>query len=135
MTQNKIEPVLTESFYGVGRGPELVKVHWAYFGNTLRAIDFLSPDNDQPKHLFFTGVQVFMFTPEEVINYSTLHFAWDTYRGAKIICLGKSPWLNSFSPQHLEKCLHYELMFYDDLLDVICEKIELREGQYLAGSL
>jgi len=75
-----------------------------------------------------------MFTPEEVINYKTLHSAWAMYRGAGIICLGKSAWLNSFSPQHLEKCLHYQLMFYDDLLDVICEKIEAREGSYLAGN-
>src|SRR5690349_17737568 len=109
MTQNKIAPILTDSFYGEGRGPELVKVHWAYSGHTLRAIDFLNPDDTQPKHLFFTGVQVFMLTPEEVINYPILDPAWQTYRGAGIICLGKSAWLNSFDPRHLEKCLHYQL--------------------------
>jgi hypothetical protein len=72
-----------------------------------------------------------MFTPEEVINYKALNPAWPTLRPAGILCLGKSAWLNSFSPQHLDDCSHYQVVFYDELLDVICENIEVRKGEYL----
>ena len=64
-------PYLVDEFAKDGRGPVLEKVHWAYNGATLRAIDFLNMD-DELQHLFFTGVQVFMITPEEVVNYITI---------------------------------------------------------------
>jgi hypothetical protein len=134
MVQDKGEPVIIDNFYTDGRGPELIKVHWALSGATLKAIDFINPDKTELMHLFFTKVQVLMFTPEEVINYVMLNPAWKIYRSVGIICLGKSSWLNSFSPRHLEKCLHYQIMFYDELLDVICEKIEVRDGGYLADN-
>ena len=122
-------PYLVDEFQADGRGPVLEKVHWAYNGTTLRAIDFLNIEDD-PKHVFFTGVQVFMFTPEEVINYKTSSSLWSKNRNAGMICLGKSEWLTSFSPRHLEKCNHFQIMFYDELLDVICEQIEVRDGSY-----
>ncbi|MFL7869866.1 MAG: hypothetical protein AB8I58_13625, partial [Anaerolineales bacterium] len=119
-----------DEFYCEGRGPELHKVHWAFSGHTLRAIDFMNPDESESRHLFFTGVQVVMITPEEVINYETVDQRWIDFRPAGILDLGKSLWLESFSPQHLEKCFHYQIMFYDELFDVICEGIEVREGSY-----
>jgi hypothetical protein len=73
-----------------------------------------------------------MFTPEEVINYTFINRNWANFRTAGILDLGKSSWMNSFSPQHLGKCARYQIMFYDELLDVICENIEVREGIYLA---
>ena len=125
----EVGPYLVEEFTMDGRGPVLEKVHWAYNGATLRAIDFQNLD-DEIQHLFFTGVQVFMFTPEEVINYPTINQLWSENRKAGIICLGKSEWLQSFSPRHLDKCNHYQIMFYDELLDVICENVEVRNGSY-----
>jgi hypothetical protein len=75
-------------------------------------------------------MQVFMFTPEEVINYQTLSPIWQQNRKVGIVCLGKSSWLKSFSPRHLDSCAHYQLMFYDDLVDVICEGLKIKEGGY-----
>jgi hypothetical protein len=31
---------------------------------------------------------------------------------------GKSEWLLSFNQQHLDRCSHYRIMFYDEFLDV-----------------
>jgi hypothetical protein len=132
MTQEEV-PILADKFYCDGRGPELIKVHWAYSGHTLRAIEFVNPNETDTKHLFFVGVQVAMFTPEEVINYENLNQLWQISRPAGILCLGKSAWLKSYNQRHLERCAHYQVMFYDDLLDVICESIEIREGSYLGG--
>lgn len=125
------QAILTEKFYCEGRGPESLQYHWAYSGRILRAIDFINPDETKRRHLLFSGVQVFMVTGEEVINYTSVNPLWRTTRRAGILCLGKSAWLESFSPRHLEKCVHYQIMFYDELLDIICESIEVREGGYL----
>ena len=102
----KIGPVFLDDFYSDGRGPVLQRVHWALDGQLLRAIDFVNPDEDTVKHVRFEGMQVFMFTPEEVINYLTLSPVWEQDRKAGVICLGRSRWLESFSPRHLEDCAH-----------------------------
>jgi hypothetical protein len=131
--QKAVKPFLPEKFYCEGRGPESLSVSWANSGRVLRAVDFQNPDASEVQHLYFTGVQVFMFTPEEVINYETLDPAWSTFRPAGILCLGKSAWLKFFAQQHLQKCAHYQIMFYDELLDIICENLEVRGGSYLSS--
>jgi len=130
----KITPILRESFYHDGRGAELQKVHYAGQGVVLKAIDYFNSDDEhQPeslRHLLFLRTQVFMFTPEEVYNYGS-GTNWSEYENAAIVCLGKSKWLKSFSPQHLENCLHYQVMFYDKFLDVICEGIEAKPNGFV----
>jgi hypothetical protein len=74
-----------------------------------------------------------MFTPEEVWDYSKTDDAWADTSQAAAICLGRSPWLQSFAPTHLERCSHYRIMFYDEFLDIICEGVEAKEGAYLAA--
>lgn len=71
-----------------------------------------------------------MFTPEEVYNYQTTLINWGLYNKAAIVTLGKSDWVKSFAPGHLEKCQHYQIMFYDEYLDVICENIMVNSGAY-----
>jgi hypothetical protein len=132
--QDDAKPFLAEKFYAEGRGPESLYVSWANSGRVLRAVDFQYPDESKIHHLFFTGVQVVMFTPEEVIDYRSLNPTWSIVRPAGILCLGKSAWLRSFSQQHLGNCSHFQIMFYDELLDVICENIEVRDGEYLPES-
>lgn len=129
----KFQPILRESFYHEERGPELQKVH--YFGsNVLKAVDYFNPDDEftpkNLKHLYFLKAQVFMFTPHEVYNYGT-EINWGDYNFAAILCLGKSKWLESFAPIHLEKCLHYQIMFYDGFLDIICECIEAKHNGFI----
>jgi hypothetical protein len=130
-----IKPILKESFYHDGRGPELKQVHYANNGVILKAINYFNPDDEYTpenlKHLLFLRPQVFMFTPEEVLDY-TEEINWGEYNNAAIVCLGKSKWLESFSPRHLDKCLHYQVMFYDEFLDVICEGIEAKSGGFNA---
>jgi len=115
-----VGPLFTDKFQCNGRGPELERVHWAYDGKVLRAIDFHIEDENGPnlRYVFFISMQVFMCTPEEVINYATMSELWSENRQAGIFCLGKSPWLKSFSQHHLSKCDHYQLLFYDQLFDV-----------------
>lgn len=129
-----INQILRESFYHEGRGPELQKVYYVGNGTILKAIDYFNPDDefipDRMKHLLFEKPQIFMFTPEEVYNDSS-DIQWHKYNNAAILCLGKSNWLESFSPRHLNRCLHYQVMFYDHYLDVICESIEAKLGSFI----
>lgn len=129
----EFQPILRESFYHEGRGPELQKIHYVE-NKVLKAIDYFNPDDEftseNLKHLYFIKAQVFMFTPHEVYNYG-LGIKWSDYNFAAILCLGKSRWLETFAPTHLEKCLHYQIMFYDDFLDVICEGIEAKPKGFI----
>lgn len=129
-----INPILRGYFYHDGRGPELQKVHYVGKGAVLKAIDYFNPDYDGTpenlKHLLFLRPQVFMFTPEEVYNFGE-GINWGEYNNAAIACLGKSKWLESFSPRYLEKCLHFQVMFYDEFLDVICEGIEAKSKGFI----
>jgi hypothetical protein len=65
-----------------------------------------------------------MFTPEEVHNYARDGINWGAaIDHAAAINLGRSEWRLSFSQQHLDRCSHYRIMFYDEFLDVICEDV------------
>ena len=129
-----INPILRESFYHEGRGPELQQVHYVGNGTILKAVDYFNPDDefvpDKMKHLLFRKPQIFMFTPEEAYNNGS-NIQWHKYNNAAIVCLEKSKWLESFSPRPLDKCSHYQAMFYDQYLDVICEGIEAKPGSFI----
>ena len=72
-----------------------------------------------------------MFTPEEVHNYVRGGVQWGpAVDQSAIVDLGKSEWLRSFNRLHLERCSHYRILFYDALLDVICEDISAGRGPY-----
>lgn len=130
----RTESILKEFFYHEGRGPELQQVHFDLKGRMLKAIDYFNPDDvfttENLKHLVFIRPQVFMFTPEEVYNYASTSVDWGAPYRASIVVIHESVWLHSFDPQHLGKCHHYRVMFYDEFLDVICEGIEAKSGGY-----
>jgi len=71
-----------------------------------------------------------MITPEEVIGQGTLGDLRRRYRPAAMFDCGKSEWLRSFAQKHLERCHHYQLVFYDHLLEVIAEGVEVRRGGF-----
>jgi hypothetical protein len=129
-----ITPILRQDFYHDGRGPELQKVHYAGRGQVISAVDYFNPDDvyaaENLKHLIFIRPQVFMFTPEEVYSHRRDKVDWSKFDRAGIVCLGKSAWLRSFNQQHLSKCDHYQVMFYDEYLDIICEGVGARTGGY-----
>jgi len=129
-----VEPINQEMFYADGRGPELQQLHWGLRGVRLEAIEYYNPDDvyDEAslKHLRFEGFQVVMITPEEVIEYRELGPRLASSRPAAMFDLGRSEWLRSFSQLHLAACRHFQLMFYDDLFDVICERVTCHRGRY-----
>src|SRR5471030_2842695 len=128
-----IQPVAVEHFYHDGRGPELHRVHWRQpTCAVLLGIDYILPDGTDLLHVGFVRPQVFMFTPEEVIPYGTSSVVdFGAFRPAAAFDRGRSEWLLTFNPQHLDRCRHFQLLFYDELLDVICEDLAFRDGSYL----
>ena len=114
-----------ETFFHDGRGPILLKVHLAPKSSHLLAVDFALPTADPGElhHVRFIKSQAYLFTPEEVENYETNPVDWGATNMGALVSLGRSAWLNSFSQRHLSNCEHFKLMFYDEFLDVICEKV------------
>ncbi len=129
--------IYPQEFFHDGRGPTLVAVHLARNSAHLEAIDFRLPDSqDIPsslQHLRFLRAQAYMVTPEEVENYSNTSVNWGATGGGALVSLGRSQWLTSFSPRHLDKCEHFRVMFYDEFFDVICEDIRIGQGAYKDG--
>jgi hypothetical protein len=130
------QTVLTREFYHDGRGPELVRLHWQGQGAVLAAADYYNPDARHTpeglRHVRFQRPQVVQITPEEVVNYDRfgLGEALTQFRPAAALDLGRSPWVEAFEQRHLTQCRHYQLMFYDELLDIICEGVESHAGGY-----
>ncbi len=126
-------PVATEVFYASGRGPILRRVV-SSAGGRIRALEFYRIDEPSDashvRHVRIIKPQVFMVTPEEVINYSEWASSFSQHVGAAALDLGHSEWLRSFSPLHLSKCRHFQLLFYDELFDIICESLEFGDGEY-----
>jgi hypothetical protein len=128
-----------EMFYADGRGPELQRVCWGGRGSYLQAIEYFNPDDvyepQNLKHVRFAGAQVVQITPEEVIDYGSLACASASDRRVALVSLGRSSWLKSFDPRHLQRCAHFQLLFYDQLFDVICEEVTCHRGAFtgLAG--
>lgn len=127
------EPIHTDLFYHDGRGPELQRTFWSTRGAQLQAIEYFNPDDvyDEAsiKHVRFDGLQVVMITPEEVIDYGNLASHLEQSRAA-MFDLDKSVWLQSFSQRHLSACRHFQLMFYDQLFDIICERVTCHSGTF-----
>ena len=107
-----------------GRGPELQRAIWDSRGSTLLAVEYTDAD-DTLRHVRFHAPQVVMFTPEEVISTTALQPG-----STAAVDLGRSEWLRSFSPQHLDACSHFQLLFYDELLDIICERLDFADGAF-----
>jgi hypothetical protein len=104
--------VLRGSVWTQGRGPELRRVH-LLGASKLVALDYLNPDHSS--------------------DVRRDEIRWGPSIGeAAVVNLGKSAWLGTFSGRHLARCDHYRLMFYDEVLDLICEEISAHEGPYAA---
>jgi hypothetical protein len=131
-----VRVIARPKFYHDGRGPSLLQVHFAPRSAHLVAIDYSPPDWDGKtvgvRHLRFLKSQVHMFTPEEVENYSVSQVNWGATEKGALVSLGRTLWLNSFSPIHLGRCEHFRAMFYDEFLDVVCEDVSAHEGAYVS---
>ncbi len=123
------ESIAADVFYSDGRGPELKRALWDARGTALVAIDYTDPDGVL-RHVRFHGPQVAMFTPEEVVGCARQAGAFESNRPTAAIDLGQSDWLRTFDPRHLNRCRHFQLLFYDELLDIICERLEFLDGAF-----
>ena len=121
-----------KEFFHDGRGPELLEIHFASTSSHLLAIDFRNPDSNATNHLKFTGAQAFMFTPDEAVSRPT-PVDWGATGQGALVSLGRSDWLESFSPMHLNDCVHIQAMFYDEQLDVICKNVAVGLGGFAGG--
>jgi hypothetical protein len=119
-----VKPVGRDEFRGDGRGPELDRFVWSADGRTLLGAEYRNADSPALSHVCFGGTQVVMVTPEEVIGDPSLPGGSGSYAAD----LGRSSWLQSFAPDHLAQCSHYRFLFYDELLDVVCETITFGPG-------
>ena len=75
-----------------------------------------------------------MITAEEVIHPGTIGDLLVRFRPAAAFDRGRDAWLASFSPRHLDLCSHFQLMFYDELFDVICERLDFVSGGFAPSS-
>src|SRR5712672_774431 len=112
-----IQPVALDRFYASGRGPTLRCVIRGEDGSRVRGFEYhrIDEPNDAAhlRHISIIRPQVVLLTPEEVIDYSVWAAGFGQHVGAGALDLGRSDWLRSFSPLHLSKCRHFQLLFYD----------------------
>jgi hypothetical protein len=102
-------------------------------GSSIRAVEYLNPDwsgdlTADLRHVVIEKAQVIQITPEEVISAAQFGSRYGDHRPAAMFDLGRSPWLESFAPDHLGRCRHIQMLFYDQMFDVICEGVRCGRG-------
>lgn len=126
-----MRPILEAEFHHDGRGPELQRVVWG--PSSPLAFEYFNPEDEYTdanlRHLRLVQVEAFASAGEEV------HGGIVTTPGSKaaIHDLGRSVWLQSFKPRHVARCSHFQIMFYDDIFDVICSEILPGFGAFSGG--
>jgi hypothetical protein len=123
------KPILEEFFYHDGRGPELQNVVWKKGGVIPLGFEYFNPDDgyekENIKHIVLLGVQAFSMATEEV--HGNILASGDS--NAAILEVVNSEWLKSYLSIHLEKCKHYQIMFYDEIYDIVCESVVAGKGR------
>lgn len=122
-------PILESDFFHDGRGPELQKVIWDYRGQILRGFEYFNPDDEYTeenlRHLHLDKTQVYSMAGEEIHK----HIAANGKTQSAVFEIPDSKWKKSFQQRHLEDCKHYQIMFYDEIFDVICRQIIPGKGK------
>ena len=121
--------ILNNEFYSDGRGPELQRAVWHQNGVKLVGFEYYNPDVEYNQenlcHLRLIGVEAFSMASDEVHGEI---LAKSTTNGA-IFEVTDSAWLKSLKPAHVTNCKHYQIMFYDESFDIICEEIVPGRGK------
>jgi hypothetical protein len=126
---NKFEAVLEADFYHDCRGPELQNVVWGLKGSSLLGFEYFNPDDEYTKinlkHLSLTGVEAYSMSSDE------LHGDIKAISGSKaaIFEVKNSSWVASLNQAHVSGCKHFQIMFYDEIFDVICTEIKFGAGE------
>ena len=122
-------PIHERDFYHDGRGPELQRVRWKHNGVILHGFEFYNPGDVYEvanlKHLILHKVEAHAMAGEEVHG----DIRATAQSKAAIFRIEESPWKRSFQQSHLKSCHHFQIMFYDEIYDVICESISFGSGK------
>lgn len=127
--------LLESEFHHNGRGPELQRVVWAFDGKILQGFEYYNPEDtyeeESIKHLVLVGVEAYSMAVEEVHNniLATRESKASAFR------IESSPWLKQYNPAHIEECSHYQIIFYDEIYDVICKEIKAGKGRLSTGEV
>ncbi|MEN8133184.1 MAG: hypothetical protein ABFS45_23995 [Pseudomonadota bacterium] len=127
----EISTLLESKFHYDGRGPELQRVVWAYDGKILQGFEYYNPEDayeeESIKCLELVGVEAYSMAVEEVHN----HTLATGESKASIFKIESSPWMKQYDPECIEGCSHYQIIFYDEVYDVICKEIKAGYGRLL----
>lgn len=125
----KLIPTLENEFYHEGRGPELQDVVWVQKGVILKGFNYYNPDDifeeQYIKHIIIVAPQIIMQASEET-HPNMLHVKESK---ASIVKVLNSDWLSQFKSSHLSKCNHFQIVFYDEIYDIICNDIIAGKGR------
>jgi len=131
----KTETLLENEFQYDGRGPALQRAVWFRNGVILKGFEYYNPedvyDEENIKHLELVGIEAYSMASEEV--HGNILATGDSK--AAVIKVVNSPWFKQFNPSHLEGCEHYQIMFYDEIYDVICKEIKAGKGRLTDGGV
>lgn len=125
----KILSPLESRFHNNGHGPELQRAVWAYDGKILQGFEYYNPEDpyteESIKHLELIGVEAYSMAVEEV--HGNIQVNGESR--ASIVKIENSSWLKQYNPACIDGCCHYQIIFYDEVYDVICREIKAGDGR------
>jgi hypothetical protein len=135
----KVIPFPTEHFGYDGRGPSLDR----FLHDRERIAPGTFTDRARPPGnitgaeydagfawVIFDGLQVIQVVPEEVHSYWFFGEAFLRVPLSGVFEVLESEWMESFKPRHLSGHRHFILVFYDQLVEVICQRLVFGRGRF-----
>ena len=95
------KPILESDFYHDGRGPELQRVVWKLRGTVLVGFEYFNPDDK--------------YVPDNLRHL--------VLEGVEAYSMASEE-----VQSHLSECKHYQVMFYDEVFDLVCRGIKSGAG-------
>lgn len=132
-----VQPISTPHFGYDGRGPSLMR--W------IHDRERVLPGTDKgrkklPGHItgaehtegwvVFQGLQVLQTVPEEVHSDWFFELLPSGTKHTGVYEVIGSAWKASFNQQHLADQRHFILVFYDDLVEVLCSSLVFGSGTF-----
>lgn len=122
---NGMEIITSRSFL-IGSGPQLEKVRWDDSGKNLIGFEYTIPDDYIRRFITLEKVMVFCNSSKEV--HGNILFSNSTKAG--IIKIVNSEWKKSFNQSRLADSNHFQIIFNDDIYDLICMNLSIKESNY-----
>lgn len=98
-------------------------------GVVLDGFEYYNPNDKHTetelKNIKLINVEAHQMASEEV-HGNIISMA---EKKAAIFEVINSEWIKTFQQHHLSKCRHYQIIFYDEIYDVVCESIIAGHGR------